>query len=89
MSTDQNFSELPPFPGRLLGKTALVTGAASGLGASISTRLAGEGASAQASQACNEQEKAPEDHHGFSLTRAVRHGQAEGVRLGSEFARFA
>ena len=44
MSTKENFSELPPFPGRLRGKTALVTGAASGLGAAISTRLAGEGA---------------------------------------------
>jgi len=44
MSTKENFSELPPFPGRLRGKTVLVTGAASGLGAAISARLAGEGA---------------------------------------------
>jgi 3(or 17)beta-hydroxysteroid dehydrogenase len=44
MPTGQTFSELPPFPGRLTGKTALVTGAASGLGAAISARLAAEGA---------------------------------------------
>jgi NAD(P)-dependent dehydrogenase (short-subunit alcohol dehydrogenase family) len=44
MPIDQTFSALPPFPERLLGKTALVTGAASGLGAAISTRLAEEGA---------------------------------------------
>jgi NAD(P)-dependent dehydrogenase (short-subunit alcohol dehydrogenase family) len=44
MSTDYTLTALPPFPGRLLGKTALVTGAASGLGAAISARLAGEGA---------------------------------------------
>ena len=44
MSIDQTFSELPPFPGRLVGKTALVTGAASGLGAAIAVRLAEEGA---------------------------------------------
>ena len=36
--------DLRPFPGRLKGRTALVTGAASGLGAAISVRLAEEGA---------------------------------------------
>src|SRR5688572_27686644 len=35
MTVDQTFSALPACPGRLLGKTALVTGAASGLGAAI------------------------------------------------------
>lgn len=35
---------LPPFPHRLEGRIALVTGAASGLGAAIAARLAGEGA---------------------------------------------
>lgn len=44
MTTEKEFSALPPFPGRLLGRTAMVTGAASGLGAAISARLAGEGA---------------------------------------------
>jgi len=44
MPIGKTFSELPPFPGRLKGKTALVTGAGSGLGAAISARLAAEGA---------------------------------------------
>ena len=44
MPVGDTFTALPPFPGRLLGKTALVTGAASGLGAAISARLAAEGA---------------------------------------------
>jgi len=44
MTIGKTFSELPPFPNRLSGKTALVTGAASGLGAVISSRLAAEGA---------------------------------------------
>jgi NAD(P)-dependent dehydrogenase (short-subunit alcohol dehydrogenase family) len=35
---------LPPFPNRLSGKTAFVTGGASGLGAAIATRLDDEGA---------------------------------------------
>lgn len=37
-------SPLPPFPHRLDGRIALVTGGASGLGAAIASRLAGEGA---------------------------------------------
>jgi len=44
MPTDNSLSAIRPCPGRLLGKTALVTGAASGLGAAISARLAAEGA---------------------------------------------
>mgnify|MGYP003445650241 FL=1 len=44
MTVDHTFSALPACPDRLLGKTALVTGAASGLGAAISARLAAEGA---------------------------------------------
>jgi NAD(P)-dependent dehydrogenase (short-subunit alcohol dehydrogenase family) len=44
MPVGDTFSALSPFPGRLQGKTALVTGAASGLGAAISARLAAEGA---------------------------------------------
>ena len=44
MSKDKTFSALPPFPGRLSGKTVLVTGAASGLGAAIAVRLGEEGA---------------------------------------------
>ena len=44
MTVDQTFSALPACLGRLLGKTALVTGAASGLGAAIAARLATEGA---------------------------------------------
>ena len=35
---------LPPFPGRLKGRIALVTGSASGLGAAIASRLDAEGA---------------------------------------------
>ncbi len=34
-------SPLPPFPHRLDGRIALVTGGASGLGAAIASRLAG------------------------------------------------
>ena len=37
-------SPLPPCPGRLAGRIALISGAASGLGAAIAQRLAAEGA---------------------------------------------